>query len=43
MVSHHYDRRLGLSEACIEPFKGMVDCGRPALRPCPASGQRADL
>lgn len=29
-----YDRRLGLSDACIEPFKGLVDCGTapdPAL------------
>ena len=25
----HYDRRLGLSDARIEPFKGMVDCGPP--------------
>jgi len=25
----HYDRRLGLSDARIEPFKGMVDCGAP--------------
>ena len=25
----HYDRRLGMSDARIEPFKGMVDCGRP--------------
>ena len=22
----HYDRRLGMSDAKIEPFKGMVDC-----------------
>ena len=26
MISH-YDRRLGMSDARIEPFKGMVDCG----------------
>ena len=25
----HYDRRLGMSDARIEPFKGMVDCGKP--------------
>ena len=25
----HYDRRLGMSDARIEPFKGMVDCGPP--------------
>jgi hypothetical protein len=25
----HYDRRLGLSDARIKPFKGMVDCGTP--------------
>jgi hypothetical protein len=23
----HYDRRLGMSDGRIEPFKGMVDCG----------------
>ena len=28
MISH-YDRRLGMSDALIEPFKGMVDCGPP--------------
>ena len=28
MISH-YDRRLGMSDAKIEPFKGMVDCGPP--------------
>ena len=28
MVSH-YDRRLGLSDAEIHPFKGLVDCGLP--------------
>ena len=26
MISH-FDRRLGMSDATIEPFKGMVDCG----------------
>ena len=25
----HYDRRLGISDAKIEPFTGMVDCGPP--------------
>jgi hypothetical protein len=25
----HYDRRLGMSDARIEPFKGLVDCGPP--------------
>ena len=25
----HYDRQLGLSDARIEPFKGLVDCGAP--------------
>ena len=24
-----YDRRLGLSDARIEPFKGLVDCSTP--------------
>jgi hypothetical protein len=28
MISH-YDRRLGMSDARIEPFKGLVDCGLP--------------
>jgi hypothetical protein len=28
MISH-YDRRLGMSDARIEPFKGLVDCGPP--------------
>jgi hypothetical protein len=23
---NHYDRRLGMSDATIEPFRGMVDC-----------------
>jgi hypothetical protein len=32
MVSH-YDRRLGMSDARIEPLKGLVDCGGPALSP----------
>jgi hypothetical protein len=26
----HYDRHLGMSDARIEPFKGMVDCGPPS-------------
>jgi hypothetical protein len=25
----HYDRRLGMSDAWIEPFQGMVNCGPP--------------
>ena len=25
----HYDRRLGMSDARIEPFNGLVDCGPP--------------
>ena len=28
MISH-YDRRLGMSDARIEPFKSLVDCGPP--------------
>jgi len=32
MISH-YDRRLGMSDARIEPFKGMVDCGGPPSDP----------
>ena len=28
MISH-YDRRLGMSDARIESFKGMIDCGKP--------------
>jgi hypothetical protein len=28
MISH-YDRRLGMSDGQIEPFKGTVDCGSP--------------
>jgi hypothetical protein len=28
MISH-YDRRLGMSDALIKPFEGMVDCGPP--------------
>ena len=28
----HYDRRLGMSDARIEPFKGLVDCGSPPDR-----------
>lgn len=33
VMIEHYDRRLGLSDARIEPFKGMVNCG---ARPDPA-------
>jgi hypothetical protein len=25
-MASHYDRRLGISDARIEPFKGMVNC-----------------
>jgi len=32
MISH-YDRRLGMRDATIEPFKGMVDCGGPPSDP----------
>jgi hypothetical protein len=32
MISH-YERRLGMSDARIEPFKGMVDCGGPPSDP----------
>ncbi len=32
MISH-YDRRLGMSDAQIEPFKGMVDCGGEPSNP----------
>src|SRR6476660_1763774 len=32
MISH-YDRRLGMSDARIEPFKGMVDCCGPPSDP----------
>ena len=28
-VIDHYDRRLTLSDARIEPFTGLVDCGAP--------------
>jgi hypothetical protein len=28
----HYDRRLGMSDARIEPFKGMVDSGLWRIR-----------
>lgn len=28
MISH-YDRRFGMSDASITPFKGMADCGPP--------------
>ena len=27
------DRRLGMSDARIEPFKGLVDCGGPPSDP----------
>jgi hypothetical protein len=33
VMMEHYDRLLGVSDARIEPFKGMVDCG---TRPDPA-------
>jgi hypothetical protein len=26
VMANHYDRRLGLSDARIEPFKGLVNC-----------------
>jgi hypothetical protein len=29
VMADHYDRRPGLSDARIEPFKGMVACGKP--------------
>jgi hypothetical protein len=29
VMADHYDRRFGLSDARIEPFQGMVDCGKP--------------
>src|SRR6478609_7089266 len=32
MISH-FDRRLGMSDATIEPFKGMVNCGGPPSDP----------
>ena len=28
-IIDHYDRRLGMSDARIEPFKGLVDYGLP--------------
>jgi hypothetical protein len=28
-MASHYDRRLGMSDGQIEPFKGLVDCGPP--------------
>ena len=28
----HYDRRLGMSDVRIEPFKGLVHCGPPPDR-----------
>jgi hypothetical protein len=30
MISH-YDRRLGMSDAHIESFNGLVDCGPPPV------------
>ena len=42
MISH-YDRRLGMSDARIEPFKGMVDFGGPAFTLRSASGHRTHL
>lgn len=27
MIADHYDRRLGMSDARIYPFKGLVECG----------------
>jgi len=32
-IISHCDRRLGMSDARIEPFKGMVDCGGPPSDP----------
>ncbi len=32
-IISHYDRRLGMSDATIEPFKGMVNCGGPPSVP----------
>jgi hypothetical protein len=32
-IISHYDRRLGMSDARIEPFKGMVDSGGPPSEP----------
>jgi hypothetical protein len=37
-----YDSRLGMSDARIEPCKGLVDCGPPP-GPGVGSGHRADL
>ena len=28
VMEDHFDRRLGVSDARIEPFAGMVDCDR---------------
>jgi hypothetical protein len=34
VMADHYDRRLGLSDAKIEPFKGLVNCFvEPPARP----------
>src|SRR5215467_170590 len=30
VMTDHYDRRLGMSDAKIEPFKGMVSCYPPS-------------
>ena len=32
MISH-FDGRLGMSDATIEPFRGLVDCGGPPSDP----------
>lgn len=32
MISH-FDRRLGMSDATIEPFNGLVDCAGPPSDP----------
>jgi hypothetical protein len=37
MISH-YDRRLGMSDARIEPFKGLVDAGGQASDPAQLRG-----
>jgi hypothetical protein len=33
VTANHYDRRLGLSDARIEPFKGPVNCFAEPLEP----------
>ena len=30
IMTDHFDRRLGMSDARIHPFKGLVDCGPPS-------------